>query len=77
MYCGYLELCEDAEGLFWRTRVEVANDPGAIGGVEERRIECREEKGKRFLVLRPMKEVVREVSLGFCEMGLAPLNAFC
>lgn len=63
MYCGYLELFEDEKGLFWRTTVEVANDPGKIGGLEERRLEFVEDNGKCYLALTPKGEIVMDVGL--------------
>jgi hypothetical protein len=32
MYCGYFELFEDEQGLYWRTKVEISSDPGRVGG---------------------------------------------
>ncbi|KAM0722200.1 hypothetical protein Q7P37_001641 [Cladosporium fusiforme] len=62
MYRGYLELFEDAEELYWQTKVEVANDPSMVGGIEEKRLEFifDEEKQKTYLVLTPKKEVFME-----------------
>lgn len=59
MYCGYLELFEDADGLFWKTKVEVSNDPSRIGGFEERRVRVLEDGG---MELRPVNEIVLRVS---------------
>ncbi|EGP82696.1 uncharacterized protein MYCGRDRAFT_97451 [Zymoseptoria tritici IPO323] len=60
MYCGYLEVFEDEEEgqVWWRTRVEVAADPGMIGGKEERRVRFEREdgEGRDVMVLEPMKE---------------------
>lgn len=65
MYCGYLELFEDAEGLFWETRVQVSSDPGRKGGLEVRRVEVGEgEGGKMVMTLRPVRDMVMEVSCG-------------
>jgi hypothetical protein len=61
MYCGYFELFEDEEGLFWRTKVEISSDPGRVGGIEERRLEFVEEGGRRLMVLRPTGEMTMEV----------------
>ncbi|KAK3722379.1 hypothetical protein LTR37_002370 [Vermiconidia calcicola] len=60
MYCGYLELFEDEEGLFWKTKVEICSDPNRFGGFEERRIEYFEEDGKAFMVLQPKQDMVLE-----------------
>ncbi len=62
MYCGYLELFRDDEGLYWQTTVEVCSDPSRIGGKEERRAEYWEESGKAFMVLQPKQDMVTEVS---------------
>jgi hypothetical protein len=62
MYCGYLELFEDADGLFWRTRVEVCSDPASMGGVQERRVRYFSEGGREFMVLKPKGDMVMEVS---------------
>ena len=61
MYCGYFELFEDEEGLFWRTKVEISSDPGRVGGIEERKLEFVEEGGRRLMVLRPTGEMAMEV----------------
>lgn len=64
MYCGYFELAEDEEGLFWRTKVEVASDPGRVGGFQERRVGWEEgEGGRRVMVLRPTGAQTLEVCL--------------
>jgi hypothetical protein len=67
MYCGYFEMFEDGEGLFWRTRVEISSDPSRVGGVEERRVGFEEEGvgGRRLLVLRPTGDMTMEVSSSF------------
>jgi hypothetical protein len=62
MYCGYFELFEDEQGLYWRTKVEISSDPGRVGGIEERRVEFVEEGGRRLMVLRPTGEMTMEVS---------------
>lgn len=62
MYCGYFELFGDGEGLFWRTRVEVASDPSWVGGFQERRVVIEERGGKVFLELRPAGDMVLELS---------------
>lgn len=65
MYCGYFDLFENAEGLFWRTKVEISSDPGRVGGIEERRVafeeEEEEEGGRRLMVLRPTRKMTLEV----------------
>ena len=62
MYCGYLELFKDDEGLYWQTKVEVCSDPSRMGGLEVRRIEFVEEGGTEFMVLQPKQDMVLEVS---------------
>lgn len=62
MYCGYLQLFEDAEGLYWETTVEVSSDPNRKGGKEVRRVALLEEDGKQFMTLQPFKDMVMEVS---------------
>jgi hypothetical protein len=62
MYCGYLKLYEDNEGLYWQTVVEVASDPERIGGIEERRLNYWEENGKSFMTLKPKRDMLLEVS---------------
>lgn len=68
MYCGYLKLYEDAEGLFWETRVEISSDPVRKGGLEVRRVQVEREgvlsNGGRGVVmtLRPVRDMVMEVS---------------
>ena len=72
MYCGWLELFEDSEGLYWETRVEVSSDPNRKGGLEVRRVELREGEGgegRRVMVLRPVRDMVMEVSLS-CARSL-------
>ncbi|SMR64591.1 unnamed protein product [Zymoseptoria tritici ST99CH_3D1] len=60
MYSGYMEVFEDEEEgpVWWRTTVEVAADPGMIGGKEERRVRFEREdgEGRDVMVLEPMKE---------------------
>jgi hypothetical protein len=60
MYCGYLKLYEDDEGLYWQTKVEVCSDPWRFGGIEERRVRYWEESGKRFVELRPTRDLLLE-----------------
>lgn len=62
MYCGYLELFKDDEGLYWQTRVDVSNDPSRMGGLEVRRVELMEDGGKTYMVLQPKNDMVMEVS---------------
>lgn len=66
MYCGYLELFEDEQGLWWQTRVEVCSDPNRVGGLEVRRLEYFEEDGKAFMVLQPKQDLITEV----CEVWM-------
>jgi hypothetical protein len=61
MYCGYLELFKDDDGLWWQTRVEVCSDPNRIGGLEVRRLEYFEENGKAFMILQPKQDMILEV----------------
>lgn len=63
MYCGWMELFEDEEGLYWKTKVEIASDPTRVGGFQTRRVEHFEEGGECYKVLRPEGAVVLEVSL--------------
>jgi len=60
MYCGYLELFEDDDGLYWQTKVECCSDPNRINGLEERRVSMMEEGGKQFMVLQPKKDMLLE-----------------
>lgn len=62
MYCGYLELFEDERGLYWETRVQVSSDPSRMGGLEVRRVEYFEKGEKKCMVLRPVRDMVMEVS---------------
>lgn len=62
MYCGYLELLKDQEGLYWQTKVEVSTDPSWIGGLQVRRVKLVEEGGKAFMVLQPKNDMIMEVS---------------
>jgi len=67
MYCGYLELFKGGrddgyDGLWWQTRVEVANDPNRMGGLEVRKVEYFEEGGKAYMVLQPVNDMILEVS---------------
>ena len=66
MYCGYLQLFKDDEGLYWQTKVEVCSDPYRIGGLETRRLEYFEENGKMYMVLQPKQDMILEVS---AELG--------
>ena len=70
MYCGYFELFEDEEGLYWRTKVEISSDPGRVGGFEERRVEFVEDGERRLMVLRPTGEMTMEVCLASSSWGL-------
>ena len=67
MYCGYLSLYEDGEGLYWETRVEVSSDPVRKGGLEVRRVELDGGEGggegRVMMTLRPVRDMVMEVSL--------------
>jgi len=65
MYCGYLTLGEDSEGLYWETKVEVCSDPARFWGKEFRRLEFVQEGGRELLVLRPKQDLIMEVSGGF------------
>lgn len=65
MYCGYLELFEDDDGLYWQTKVECSSDPNRFGGLEVRRIEYFEEGGKTFMVLQPKQDLILEVCTSF------------
>ena len=60
MYCGYLKLYEDEQGLYWQTRVEVCSDPARMGGIEERRLKYFEEDGKPYIELRPKQDMILE-----------------
>ena len=62
MYCGYLELFKDEEGLYWQTKVECASDPSRLGGLEVRRVSYSEENGKAYMVLQPKQDLILEVS---------------
>ncbi len=64
MYCGYLELFEDGDGLFWKTKVECSSDPNRVGGFEVRRIQFLEDGERKFMVLRPKQDLITEVWLG-------------
>ena len=63
MYCGYLELFEDDEGLWWQTKVEIASDPKRTGGYEVRRLKYFEEDGKPYMILQPKQDMLLEVRL--------------
>ena len=62
MYCGYLELFKDNDGLWWQTKVECASDPNRMGGLEVRRVNYFEEDGKQFMILQPKQDMILEVS---------------
>ena len=62
MYCGYLELFEDEEGLWWKTKVECCSDPKRMGGEEVRRAKYFEENGKSYMILQPKQDLLLEVS---------------
>lgn len=72
MYCGYLQLFKDDDGLYWETRVEVASDPARVGGLEVRRINYFEEDGKKYMVLQPMRDMLLEVRRSFCPSSGLP-----
>ena len=61
MYCGYLQLFEDEDGLYWETTVEISSDPNRKGGNEVRRVQLEERNGKGSMTLRPVKDMVMEV----------------
>lgn len=61
MYCGYLELFEDEEGLWWKTKVECCSDPKRMGGFEVRRLKYFEENGESFMILQPKQDLLLEV----------------
>lgn len=54
MYCGQIELFEDDQGLFWKTKVDVASDPSRIGGLQVRRVSLSEEDGRKVMTLQPL-----------------------
>lgn len=62
MYCGHFELFEDDEGLYWQTKVEISMDPSRIGGIEERKVEVFQEGGKSYMILRPTRNMIMQVS---------------
>lgn len=63
MYCGYMRLFEDENGLYWRTLVEVSSDPVRTGGVEERRVRLfQDADGKSVLELSPTRNLLTDVS---------------
>lgn len=69
MYCGYLQLFKDDDGnLFWQTKVEIASDPGWMGGLQERKVTLSEEGGKQYMVLEPVEERLSDV----CVPHLTP-----
>ncbi|OQN97717.1 hypothetical protein B0A48_16037 [Cryoendolithus antarcticus] len=55
-YCGYLTMFKDAEGLGWKTKVDIGSDRHPVGGFEERRLRYWEEGGKDFMELSPARE---------------------
>ena len=64
MYCGRVELYEDEQGLWWRTKVDVSSDPERVGGFEVRRVEVIEwdegdgkEKRAKVMELRPKQDL--------------------
>ena len=61
MYCGYLELFKDDDGLYWNTKVEIASDPNRVGGFQTRRIQYFEEGGRTYMVLQPKLDFLLEV----------------
>lgn len=65
MYCGCLKLFEDEGGLYWETRVEVSSDPVRKGGVEVRRVVLEGEGLGAVMTLRPVRDMVMEVSAAF------------
>lgn len=54
MYCGQIELFQDDQGLFWKTKVDVASDPSRIGGLQVRRVVLSEEDGRHVMTLQPL-----------------------
>lgn len=54
MYCGQIELFKDDQGLFWKTKVDIASDPSRIGGEQVRRVVLGEEDGRHFMTLQPL-----------------------
>lgn len=61
MYCGYMELFEDSQGLYWKTKVAVASDPTRVGGFQVRRVEPVIEEGQTFKIVRPVDPSILEV----------------
>jgi hypothetical protein len=65
MYCGRVELYEDDQGLWWRTKVDVATDPERVGGWEVRRVqvlkwEAGDGKRAKVMELRPRQDMFAE-----------------
>ncbi|KAK4897515.1 hypothetical protein LTR27_004659 [Elasticomyces elasticus] len=60
MYCGYFELFEDDDGLWWQTKVDVSTDPNRMGGMEVRRAALSEEGEKQYMTLQPKNDMVME-----------------
>lgn len=62
MYCGHLQLFEDDEGLYWKTKAVISSDPNRQGVIEERRVQVFDEGGKTFMILQPKNDMVMHVS---------------
>ena len=73
MYCGYLQLFEDDEGLYWETRVEISSDPVRKGGLEVRRVVLEGEEKGLVMTLRPVRDMVMEVSSFLRSLWCEPL----
>lgn len=54
MYCGQIELFRDSQGLFWKTKVDVASDPFRVGGHQIRRVVLGMEDGRQIMILQPL-----------------------
>jgi hypothetical protein len=65
MYCGQIELFKDDQGLFWKTKVDVASNPSWIGGEQVRRVTSSEEDGRRVMILQPLNADAKVV----CDDG--------
>lgn len=63
MYCGQMQLFRDAEGLFWKTKVDISSDPTRIGGEQVRRVTLGEEDGKPIVTLQPVNAEFNQVSM--------------
>lgn len=61
MYCGQMQLFRDAEGLFWKTKVDIASDPTRIGGEQLRRVTLGEEDGIPIVTLQPVNAEFNQV----------------